>query len=180
MVPVYQKYYNLARLTIMEKHRLPIQLPSLRVVVGSLGFYQEHKVNHDCSQVHGPQDNNVHRQHTHLSGVSDSGQGTHSNTDLPTGKPRFGNKLSLISNNIESGYRISGFSIYSTSMELQLPGDKIEKNRGEAKHLLTQRDSNALALSRFLGTESNHTTQAIRPDPQFYRILQIRLKEVLD
>ena len=72
-----------------------------------------------------------------------------------------------------------GFIIYSLSMELKLPGEKIIKIRGETRGLHTQASPNALALSCLL-MKLNRATQVIPPAPLFYRNLQACLKETLD
>ena len=44
----------------------PVQLPSVRVVVSSQSLYLHHEADHDCPEVHGPQDSHVHRRHRAL------------------------------------------------------------------------------------------------------------------
>ena len=72
-----------------------------------------------------------------------------------------------------------GFVISSNTMEIRLPGEKIKQIRQDTRKLLGTPIPQALALSRLLG-KLNHAAQAIPPAPLFYRNLQLCLRRSLE
>ena len=117
----------------LEGLNFPVQLPSLRVVVGPLGLYQDHKANHDCPEVHGSQDSHVHRRHTHFSRVRDSGQGTYGSTGFSLRESRDGNKPPKIADNPNPNHRIPGIyhRLYDNGTETARREDQKNQGRGE-------------------------------------------------
>ena len=110
----------------VEGQSLPVHVPSLRVVVGPLDLYQDHKADHDCSEIYGSQDNHVYRRHTHFGRVGDSGQGTHCGTDFPTREPGTGCEPSEISNHSLPGHRIPWIQ-----HRLHVDGDKTSRRQNQ-------------------------------------------------
>ena len=47
----------------LAREGVPVQLPTIRAVVGPAGLYQYHKASSDCSQNTGHENNHLHRRH---------------------------------------------------------------------------------------------------------------------
>ena len=72
-----------------------------------------------------------------------------------------------------------GMTIDTTSMELQVPGEKIKKIRAEVRSLRDTPNLSARILSRLIGKMTS-VAQAILPAPLFYRSLQRDLSLALE
>ena len=70
----------------LARKNIPIQLPAVRSVVGSVGLYQDHKASSDNSEILGSENDHLHRRHTDPGGRCQNSTGTHRVHDLPAGE----------------------------------------------------------------------------------------------
>ena len=176
MIPIAQEDRDLFKFP-MEGQDVPVQLPTVRAVLGSVGLYQDHTTSRDDPAGGGTASDHLHRQYSRRGGDRVSTGRSHHSSGVPVRGSWVCYQLPQVRADPHSGNKIPGVTVNSSKMELRLPGEKIKKIRAEAGKI--QSDSvSALALSRLIG-KMNAATQAIPMAPLCYRNLQTCLRDAL-
>ena len=112
---------------------VPVQLPTFRSVVGSMGLYQDHEANNGFSQDTRTESNHLHRRYSDSGRKRRESSSTHNVPDLSTRKLGFHSKPNQIPSDSNPGDRIPRVDseLRNDGAEVTLRQDQEDQVRGE-------------------------------------------------
>ena len=112
---------------------IPVQLPTIRPVICSVGLYQDHTTGSDNAPRARPPHDHLHRRHADNGRLRAAAQRTSNGTSVPPGKPGVCNKQQEITGRTNTGTRVSGICSELPKNGTQTPRREDQDNQIRGK-----------------------------------------------
>ena len=162
----------------MEGQSIPVQLPAIRAVIGSVGLYQDYETGSGNLVGVGTASNNLHRRYSDCGRDRVTAKKPHHSSNIPAGKSGVCHQLPQVRTFTNPSDRIPRVCCQLHQDGAQTTRRKDKEIKNEAGKILQSHTVSALMLSRTIG-KMNAATQAIPMAPLYYRNLQACLREAL-
>ena len=146
----------------MAREPVPVQLPTIRTVVGSVDLYQGQKASGEYSQNPGHENYHLHRRHPGHGTKQRDCSAAHRLSDFPARELGVHHHSAETLTDPSQEIEFLDLIADSIQMDVQLPGSKIKNIRSDAKTLLQASQPTAQEVSRLLVGMLTHATHAVR------------------
>ena len=112
----------------LPREDIPVQLPPLRSLFGTMGLYQDPQTSNSHSETVGGTVDSIHRRHTNPGGDQGTSLRGNSSPDIPTGKSGFHNQPEKVCNGTRSDNRVFGLDDQYPIDDFEPPSEQNEKD----------------------------------------------------
>ena len=111
----------------LPREHIPVQLPHLRSLLGTMGLYQDPQTSNSHSETVGGTVDSIHRRHTNPGGDQGTSLRGNSSPDIPTGKSGFHNQPEKVCNGTRSDNRVFGLDNQYPIDDFEPPSEQNER-----------------------------------------------------
>ena len=163
----------------LARQDVPVQLPTVRTIVGPVDLYQGHKASGDYSQNTGHENNHLHRRHPGDGTKQGTGSGAHRVPDISVGEPWVHRQSTEIFDRPHTGYRIPGSRCRLRFDGAQITGFKYQEHPVRCQSAAPNGSAHGSGSVKTAGQVDPCNPLAMRAAPLFFRHLQACLQAAL-